>query len=186
MALRHATTTRHAAVLWRLPALTAAATGTFGASATSSSSVLLPAPLRGLARAAASAAGAVGPTESFPVVVAGGGPVGITTALLLSRYGVPCLLLERDQELTDHPRAHFINHRTMEIFRGFDGGWGTLEGPRLACGLPSVYASLALWERRWCFVWECVCVRAVCPMRMPEWERALTDTDAAVPGWLAS
>lgn len=58
----------------------------------------------------------------------------MTAALLLSRYGVPCLLLERDAELTDHPRAHFINHRTMEIFRGLDGEAASRSWLSKGCG----------------------------------------------------
>ena len=60
-------------------------------------------------------------SEQNPVVIVGGGPVGLTTAHLLSSYSVPSIILERSTALTDHPRAHFINHRTMEIFRGMRG-----------------------------------------------------------------
>ena len=35
------------------------------------------------------------PTE-VPVVIVGAGPTGLTTANLLARYGVDCVLLERD------------------------------------------------------------------------------------------
>lgn len=56
-----------------------------------------------------------------PVVIAGAGPTGLVTALLLARYDVPSVVLERSPSLTIHPRAHFINHRTMEIFRSIDG-----------------------------------------------------------------
>ena len=60
-------------------------------------------------------------TTTAPVVIAGGGVVGLTTAIYLSNYGIPSIVLERSPELTDHPRAHFINHRTMEVFRGMTG-----------------------------------------------------------------
>jgi 2-polyprenyl-6-methoxyphenol hydroxylase-like FAD-dependent oxidoreductase len=55
------------------------------------------------------------------VVVTGAGPVGLTTSLLLQKYGVPTVVLEQNSQLTNHPQAHYINHRTMEIFRGLDG-----------------------------------------------------------------
>lgn len=55
------------------------------------------------------------------VVIAGAGPAGLTTALLLQKYGVQTVVLEQNSQLTDHPQAHYINHRTMEIFRGMDG-----------------------------------------------------------------
>ncbi len=55
------------------------------------------------------------------MVVAGAGPTGLTTALLLAQYGVPSVVLERARRLTDHPQAHLLNMRTMEVFRGLDG-----------------------------------------------------------------
>ncbi|KAK3254279.1 hypothetical protein CYMTET_35807 [Cymbomonas tetramitiformis] len=60
------------------------------------------------------------PNEA-PVVIIGAGPTGLTLSLLLSRLGVQSLLLERSKELTSHPQAHFVNNRTMEIFRPLDG-----------------------------------------------------------------
>lgn len=53
----------------------------------------------------------------WPVVIIGAGPTGLTTALLLSKYNIPCLVVEKSPTLTTHPQAHFINHRTMEVFR---------------------------------------------------------------------
>ncbi len=52
------------------------------------------------------------------VVISGGGPTGLTTALLLAKYGVPSVVLERGAALPNHPKAHCINQRTMEVFRG--------------------------------------------------------------------
>lgn len=60
-----------------------------------------------------------GNSESeIPVLVVGAGPAGIMTSLLLSRYGVRSLLVERHSEVSLLPRAMGINARTMEIFRG--------------------------------------------------------------------
>ncbi|KAI9034245.1 FAD binding domain-containing protein [Hyaloraphidium curvatum] len=58
-----------------------------------------------------------GAAPHTPVLVVGGGPVGFTLFLLLARLGVPPLLVERGTAPTRHPQAHFINCRTMEIFR---------------------------------------------------------------------
>lgn len=52
------------------------------------------------------------------VLICGGGPTGLCTALLLAKYGIPCVIFERSGELPKHPKAHCINHRTMEVFRG--------------------------------------------------------------------
>lgn len=86
--------------------------------------------------------------ESWPVVIAGGGPTGLTAALLLHKYGVRSVVLERAAALTDHPQAHFINMRAMEVFRtagGAQGGLprstsvrGTGRWSRARCGKPCV------------------------------------------------
>lgn len=52
-----------------------------------------------------------------PVLIVGAGPAGLTSALLLARHGVDSLILERRNERSDHPRAHYINTRTMELFK---------------------------------------------------------------------
>jgi 2-polyprenyl-6-methoxyphenol hydroxylase-like FAD-dependent oxidoreductase len=52
-----------------------------------------------------------------PVLIVGGGPVGLTASILLSRLGVPSLLVERHPGTAVHPKARGINARTMEIFR---------------------------------------------------------------------
>ncbi|MGI9646709.1 MAG: FAD-dependent monooxygenase, partial [Ilumatobacteraceae bacterium] len=52
-----------------------------------------------------------------PVCVIGCGPIGMAGALLLSRHGVPSLLVERRGELNTHPRSRFVDTNTMELFR---------------------------------------------------------------------
>jgi len=52
-----------------------------------------------------------------PALIVGGGPVGLCTSLLLSRFGVLSLLVERHPATSIHPRARGINVRTMEILR---------------------------------------------------------------------
>jgi 2-polyprenyl-6-methoxyphenol hydroxylase-like FAD-dependent oxidoreductase len=55
--------------------------------------------------------------RELPVLVAGGGPVGLTLALDLGRRGVPCLLVEPRAEPTHQPRCTLTNMRSMEHFR---------------------------------------------------------------------
>lgn len=52
-----------------------------------------------------------------PVLIAGGGPVGMTLALNLARYGVPSLLVERNPTTTRHPKMDLTNGRSMELFK---------------------------------------------------------------------
>ncbi|HEX9673349.1 MAG TPA: FAD-dependent monooxygenase [Burkholderiales bacterium] len=52
-----------------------------------------------------------------PVLIVGGGPVGLTSSILLSRLGVASRLVERHPGTAFHPKARNINMRTMEVFR---------------------------------------------------------------------
>ena len=55
--------------------------------------------------------------RSVPVLIAGGGTVGLTVSVLLARHGVRSLVAERHPGTSILPRAFGINVRTMEIFR---------------------------------------------------------------------
>lgn len=54
---------------------------------------------------------------NIPVLISGGGPVGLTASLLLSQHGVRSLLVERHPSTALTPKARGINARTMEVFR---------------------------------------------------------------------
>lgn len=73
------------------------------------------------------AGGGGGDAPHLPVVIVGAGPVGLVLSFLLTKFGIKCTVLEKSMEFTRHPRAHFINNRTMEIFRKFDGLAGDIE-----------------------------------------------------------
>jgi 2,4-dichlorophenol 6-monooxygenase len=51
-----------------------------------------------------------------PVLIVGGGPVGLSSAILLAQRGVEVLLVERRSFESRFPRAHLLNVRTMEVF----------------------------------------------------------------------
>src|SRR5215470_9467658 len=55
--------------------------------------------------------------ENTPVLIVGGGLVGLSTALFLSWHGIPSLLVERHPGTAIHPRAVGFTPRTMEMFR---------------------------------------------------------------------
>ena len=59
--------------------------------------------------------------KQHKVVIIGGGPVGLTASLLLSQYHIPHILVEQMAKPDNHPQAHFINCRSMEIFRELNG-----------------------------------------------------------------
>jgi 2-polyprenyl-6-methoxyphenol hydroxylase-like FAD-dependent oxidoreductase len=56
-------------------------------------------------------------TTTVPVLIVGGGPVGLAASLFLAEHGISSLLVERHRGTSIHPRAHGINFRTMELFR---------------------------------------------------------------------
>ncbi|MFD8820379.1 FAD-dependent monooxygenase, partial [Streptomyces sp. NPDC059627] len=58
-----------------------------------------------------------GADAEVPVLIVGGGPVGLTVRALLERWGVPALLVEKHRELSPFPRSRLVNVRSMEIFR---------------------------------------------------------------------
>ncbi len=77
-----------------------------------------------------------------PVLVVGGGPVGLALALELGWRGVECVLvdeLERDGYKT-HPRANLVNSRTMEFCRR----WG-IAGHVKEAGTPPDYPHTAMY-----------------------------------------
>lgn len=56
-------------------------------------------------------------TLDVPVLVVGGGGCGLTASIFLSDHGVDHLLVERHAGTSTLPKAHYLNQRTMEIFR---------------------------------------------------------------------
>ena len=52
-----------------------------------------------------------------PVLIVEGGPIGLTGSNLLSRHGVEHLLVNRQPATSDHPRARFMDVRTLEVLR---------------------------------------------------------------------
>ena len=51
------------------------------------------------------------------VLIVGGGPVGLAMGLLLDRFGIDAVIVEKSPTTTDHPKSRGCWVRTMEIFR---------------------------------------------------------------------
>lgn len=55
----------------------------------------------------------------LPVAVVGAGPVGLTAALGLRRYGVPVVVFEEDEDLSRDTKAGTLLSRTLEVFHRY-------------------------------------------------------------------
>ena len=55
--------------------------------------------------------------QSCPVLIVGGGPVGLSAAVFLGRHGIRSLLVEKRDATSALPRAPGLQARTMELFR---------------------------------------------------------------------
>jgi len=53
-----------------------------------------------------------------PILIAGGGPVGVITALALARQGLPVHVFEVDAKVNDMPRAATTHAATLEMLSG--------------------------------------------------------------------
>jgi putative polyketide hydroxylase len=55
--------------------------------------------------------------SDIPVLIVGGGPTGLMASILLGRFGVPNLLVEKHSSTSLFPKARRLKARTMEILR---------------------------------------------------------------------
>ncbi len=55
--------------------------------------------------------------DDTPILIVGGGPVGLTLAAELGWRGTPCMLIEERTAPTDHPKATLLGARSMEYLR---------------------------------------------------------------------
>lgn len=57
------------------------------------------------------------PANEVPVLIIGGGPVGVLAGILLAKRGITSIVLERHAQRLGQPKAHAINPRSLEILR---------------------------------------------------------------------
>ncbi len=55
--------------------------------------------------------------EAADVLISGAGPSGLVTALLLAKLGVRSIVIERNAFTDEHPKAHELNTRSVEVLR---------------------------------------------------------------------
>ena len=71
----------------------------------------------------------------YPVVIAGGGPVGTALAIELGWRGIRCLLIEQTDGTVEFPTTNLANTRTCEHLRR----WGIADRMRFESGYPTDY-----------------------------------------------
>jgi 2-polyprenyl-6-methoxyphenol hydroxylase-like FAD-dependent oxidoreductase len=100
--------------------------------------------------------------DNVPVLIAGGGLVGLSTALFLAQHGVASLAIERLRNVSPLPRAAHFHMRTLELFRacgieeevkaqslkefepeGAVAAFDTLAGKQIAAFVPSLNEGVA-------------------------------------------
>ncbi|MGH7087539.1 MAG: FAD-dependent monooxygenase, partial [Stellaceae bacterium] len=67
-------------------------------------------------------------SDVIPVLIAGGGPVGLALAVELGMAGVPCTLVERRDGTVGVPKMSGLSVRSMELNRR----WGVAERAKRA------------------------------------------------------
>lgn len=55
--------------------------------------------------------------EHCEVLISGAGPSGLVSSLLLARLGIRSIVIERNAITDEHPKAHELNTRSVEILR---------------------------------------------------------------------
>lgn len=61
--------------------------------------------------------------RKVPILIVGGGPVGLSMALCLARQNVQSIVVEKYPGRTPHPRSRGVSMRTMELFQQ----WGNID-----------------------------------------------------------
>lgn len=54
------------------------------------------------------------------VLLSGGGSVGLTLGIALNKFKVKHVIVEKEDHISDHPKAHYLSPRTVEIFKNLD------------------------------------------------------------------
>ena len=75
--------------------------------------------------------------QHWPVIVVGAGPTGLTLACLLARYGIEVLVVERNPQTVQEPRAVSIDDESLRTMQavGIINATGAADRARLRLGI---------------------------------------------------
>ena len=93
-------------------------------------------------------------TSTDGVLIAGGGLVGLTAALVLRHHGVPVTLVERRPATSPQPKARRLHMRSMEIFRELGLAAAVHEAARDLAGHDRMAAGRTLAEAEQLPLWR--------------------------------
>jgi 2-polyprenyl-6-methoxyphenol hydroxylase-like FAD-dependent oxidoreductase len=110
-------------------------------------------------------------SRRVPVVIAGGGPVGMVAALELARRGIASVLLNDRPDTAAHPKANAFSARTMEHFRRL----GFADRVRRA-GLPADYPTDVTYHTR-------LAGYELARVPMPSWSEAVAEAACGKSPW---
>ncbi len=111
---------------------------------------------------------------SLPILIVGGGPVGMTVALELGRRNVACVLLNDRPGPATEPKANAISPRSMEHFRRL----GLAQRIR-DLGLPRDYPADVTYFTR-------LTGYEIARLRMPGWGEAVAENRRGEGPWAAA
>jgi 3-(3-hydroxy-phenyl)propionate hydroxylase len=78
------------------------------------------------------------PTQARPVIIAGGGPVGLIVALMLGRAGIKVTLFDQGDIVHSEPRAATIHPATLDILDDL-GVYALIEPQGIICPIVNYY-----------------------------------------------
>jgi 2-polyprenyl-6-methoxyphenol hydroxylase-like FAD-dependent oxidoreductase len=78
--------------------------------------------------------------KEIPVLICGGGSVGLSLAAELGWRNIDCFVIEQGEHLNPHPRANAVANRTMEYYRR----WG-IDQAITEAGIPPDYPANYYW-----------------------------------------